>query len=238
MSADERVLCVPRQFVHQLGGREIGTLQGLSFDVGRYAPLFMPNPHMRWLRRAVCEDDPRLKQLIPYILLVFTEAGEKPVYLSYQRTKLQGEQRLHDKYSIGIGGHVNPDDVMLNDTPVALEDEMKMRDPFQVAACRELYEEVEIWPTMRQGPFPYAIINDERDDVGRVHTGVVMTAHVGPSQVHPEESMTNLKWMTAQQLWANKDRYEGWSQILIEALAEVEAEQSPEFFEAVCGVHD
>lgn len=49
------------------------------------------------------ENNPRYKQVIPYCVFVH----DKRIFL-YKRTPASGEPRLHDKYSIGVGGHMNP----------------------------------------------------------------------------------------------------------------------------------
>ena len=51
------------------------------------------------------ENDPSLKQIIPYVVLMHAER----VFL-VKRLPAQSEQRLAGMYSIGIGGHINKDD--------------------------------------------------------------------------------------------------------------------------------
>ena len=55
--------------------------------------------------RAEAEEDPSWKQVIPYVLL---RDGER-IFLM-RRTRAGGDERLHDRYTIGVGGHVNPED--------------------------------------------------------------------------------------------------------------------------------
>src|SRR4030095_16162199 len=59
-----------------------------------------------FVERAVAERTPSWKQIIPYTLV---QCGER--VLLTRRTKGGGEARLHDKHSIGIGGHINPVDL-------------------------------------------------------------------------------------------------------------------------------
>ena len=49
--------------------------------------------------------DPEWQQVIPYLLM---RDGERLFLM--QRTKAGGDARLHDRYSLGIGGHLNPED--------------------------------------------------------------------------------------------------------------------------------
>ena len=77
---------------------------------------------------------------------------------SYARGKGQGESRLHDKWSIGIGGHISSVDNSEN-------------EPYRDGMRRELEEEVMI-------DTPYSercvgLINDDESEVGKVHLGVV-----------------------------------------------------------------
>ena len=53
--------------------------------------------------RNILENDPSHKQLIPYAVIC---CGDE-LYL-FHRTKKQTESRLHNLYSLGVGGHMNP----------------------------------------------------------------------------------------------------------------------------------
>ena len=57
------------------------------------------------MERDYAERRPELKQVIPYGIVTCEER-----VLLVRRTKGGGEARLHDKLSIGIGGHINPVD--------------------------------------------------------------------------------------------------------------------------------
>ena len=51
------------------------------------------------------EADPGFKQVIPYLVLRDDER-----YFLMRRTRAGGDVRLHDRWSIGVGGHLNPGD--------------------------------------------------------------------------------------------------------------------------------
>ena len=55
--------------------------------------------------RAECETDPSWKQVIPYLVL-----RDRGRLFLMRRTRAGSDQRLHERYTIGIGGHVNPED--------------------------------------------------------------------------------------------------------------------------------
>jgi predicted NUDIX family phosphoesterase len=82
-----------------------------------------------FVERSVAERTPAWKQVIPYTLV---QCGER--ILLARRTKQGGEARLHDKHSIGIGGHINPVDL----EPDAV------RNPLPAGARREIDEELDV----------------------------------------------------------------------------------------------
>ena len=55
--------------------------------------------------RPAAEADTTIKQIIPYLVL---RDGER-IFLM-KRTKAGGDPRLHDHFSVGVGGHMNPGD--------------------------------------------------------------------------------------------------------------------------------
>ena len=61
--------------------------------------------HGTYRRRGDAEDDPSWKQVIPYLAL---RDGDD-IFLM-RRSRAGSDVRLHDRYTIGIGGHVNPED--------------------------------------------------------------------------------------------------------------------------------
>jgi len=62
--------------------------------------------HGVFKRRGDVEQDPSIKQIIPYLMV--RHGGRIFVF---QRSAAGGEARLHGKYSIGVGGHINRSDV-------------------------------------------------------------------------------------------------------------------------------
>src|SRR3954467_1340058 len=97
---DENILVVQRALFDQLG-----SFQGLSFEVDRYLPALLARENNFFTARGAAETNPALKQIIPYVLLV--QGGR---VFHYVRGKKSGEQRLIAKGSIGIGGHMNDGD--------------------------------------------------------------------------------------------------------------------------------
>ena len=56
-----------------------------------------------FLRRSELEEDPSFKQIIPYAII-----SNKESFYLFRRTSGQREKRLHNKFSLGVGGHMNP----------------------------------------------------------------------------------------------------------------------------------
>ncbi|MBV9391858.1 MAG: hypothetical protein JOY96_08205, partial [Verrucomicrobia bacterium] len=100
MKKEEMVLVVRRGLFDSLGA-----FQGLKFGPERYLKALLSRENNFFVARSAAEDDPSLKQIIPYVLVVSQDK-----ILRYRRGKKSGEQRLVAKSSIGIGGHMNEHD--------------------------------------------------------------------------------------------------------------------------------
>ena len=197
-AAVENILVVPRPVFESLG-----LFEGLSFDAGRYMTAFLDPRNNLFLPRPAAEEDPAHKQLIPYLVL---HHGER--VLCYTRGKSGGEARLHAKMSIGIGGHIND-----GDTRAAHFDEAA----YHRAVERELHEELEIPGSYRQRPV--ALLNDDSNDVGRVHLGVVHLVEVASTGIRPrEDAIRDLEFVTAAELQRRRANLETWSRICADSL--------------------
>ena len=95
----ERVLVVPRASIVPDPG-----WTGVRRD-GVEAALEVVARDGRFVDRATAEQDPTHKQVIPYLVL---RDGER--WFLMRRTRAGGDARLHDLWSIGVGGHLNPGD--------------------------------------------------------------------------------------------------------------------------------
>lgn len=117
------------------------------------------NKYMTFATRGLCETNPQFKQVIPYCLIL----RGKEIYVT-RRLDKGGEARLHNKHSVGIGGHMNP---------------VQGVDGEGVIKCnlfRELHEELQfLWPGRVCAPPPefVGLINDDSNDVSAVHLAAV-----------------------------------------------------------------
>jgi predicted NUDIX family phosphoesterase len=150
-----------------------------------------------FMPRNIAEYDYNYKQVIPYVILRHDKS-----YLLLKRTSKQTESRLHDKYSLGIGGHINP----IATTSLA-------GDIILHGLFKELNEEVFI---NKPGKLEFlGVINDESSSVSRVHLGLVYIIELLSSEykILESEKMSG-QWASADELAAYYDMMETWSQIV------------------------
>ncbi|UCE48752.1 MAG: hypothetical protein JSW47_01125, partial [Phycisphaerales bacterium] len=148
------------------------------------------------------------KQLIPYVIM--THDGK---YLSYVRGKRAGEARLVALRSIGIGGHINPAD----DMPLFNTD---FYETYLAAVEREVAEEVCV--ETNHDDRVVALLNDESNEVGRVHLGIVHFWHLDAPKVSRREQMiTQMAFMTAAELEEVRDSLETWSALCLSRICEM-----------------
>ena len=162
-----------------------------------------------FVERAVAERTPSWKQIIPYTIV---QCGER--ILLTRRTKNGGEARLHDKHSIGIGGHINP---------VDLENRAgEPRNPLPAGARREIGEELELRGTCELSPV--GLLNDDSNSVGAVHVGVVHVLRVeGTVEVREKEQLEG-RLVTPSELRELAERgtnLETWTRLLLPHLEQL-----------------
>jgi predicted NUDIX family phosphoesterase len=198
---DEMILVVRRALFD-----ELGAFQGLNFEVGRYLPALLARENNFFAPRSSAETDPTLKQIIPYTLLV-----HEGRVLHYVRGKKAGEQRLVAKGSIGVGGHINDHDEGL----FAMD-----RAAYEAAVRREVGEELRLGASYSD--HVVALLNDDSNEVGRVHLGVVHVFHLSNADVQKGEAMiTELQFLDRAGLALHRERMETWSQICFDQLDQV-----------------
>ena len=195
---NENVLVVRRSLFD-----ELGAFHGLNFEPEKYLPALLSRGNNFFLSRAQAENDPTHKQIIPYALIVHGDT-----VLHYVRGKKAGEQRLVAKGSIGIGGHMNDSDESL----FAWDEHA-----YRAGVEREVNEEIKI-----EAPFEdriVALLNDDSTEVGRVHLGIVHVFRLAEPRVQKREAMiTNLAFLTTEELHARRESLESWSQICVDSI--------------------
>lgn len=184
----ELVLVVPRVALMDdpgwLGVRaEVGDFEGVVGREGCFR------------RRSEMEHDRSWKQVIPYLVL-----RDGPRYFLMRRTRAGGDVRLHDLWSIGVGGHLNPGD---GDLAGGLR--------------REWAEEIraDFEPDFRL----VGLLNDDTTDVGSVHVGAVYVADAAGRRVAIRETdKLSGAFAAPGEVAAVHDRLETWSALVFDHL--------------------
>lgn len=148
-----------------------------------------------FLPRSLMETDPTYKQIIPY--LVFTH--ENRLFMMQRQAKAS-ETRLKSKFSLGIGGHIREEDI----------------DGADIIAWarREFHEEVAYKDTFTVEPL--GILNDDSNDVGKVHVGFVYLLKGTSPDISVYEELKSGTLMTIEECAELYDRMESWSQIVFD----------------------
>jgi predicted NUDIX family phosphoesterase len=162
-----------------------------------------------FFRRSELEEDPAFKQIIPYAIISNKEPERSGVRQSqsfylFRRTSMQTEKRLHNKFSLGVGGHMNPNNSMESKEQYLI-DELK----------RELYEEVKLLNGCLIENIEFiGLINDDTIPVGRVHIGLLYNIRVSNQDVYINEpdKMTAV-WIEKPNLAEFYEGMETWSKI-------------------------
>jgi predicted NUDIX family phosphoesterase len=187
--AGEQVLVVARDLVP-----DRGAWHGLRFD-GLAAFLETVAVAGRYEPRDEMERDPENKQIIPYLVL-----RDGDWYFLMRRTRAGGDVRLFDRWSIGVGGHLNPGD-----------------DGLFGGMRREWQEELDA--DFEPDFTPIALLNDDTTDVGAVHLGVVFVADARgrPVTVRETDKLSGA-FVPPDEVARGIDHLETWSRIVFEAL--------------------
>lgn len=188
---DEHVLVVPRRVLiaepgwHGLRRMPLDDVLAAIASDGRFEP------------RSRMEQDPAFKQVIPYLVL-----RDGPRWFLMRRTRAGGDVRLHDRWSIGVGGHLNPGD----------------GDVF--GGLRREWRE-ELAATFEPDFVPVGLLNDDTTPVGEVHLGLVFVADAEsrPVAIRETDKLTGA-FADASEVHAVRDSLETWSRICFDALGE------------------
>lgn len=149
----------------------------------------------RFEPRAAMEADPSFKQIIPYLVL-----RDDRRYFLMRRTTAGADSRLHDRWSIGVGGHLNPGDGGI---------ERGLRREWQEELVADFLPEFRL----------VGLLNDDTTDVGRVHLGAVYAADAAgrPVAVRETDKLSGA-FAEPEEVAAVADRLETWSRLVFEFL--------------------
>lgn len=187
--AVERVLVVPRHVVP-----DRAAWYGLRTS-GIDDFLAVVEAHGRYEPRSEMEVDPGFKQIIPYLVL---RDGER--YFLMRRTRAGGDARLHDRWSIGVGGHLNPGDQDLD------------------GGLRREWSEELVADWIPEFNF-IGLLNDDTTPVGQVHLGAVFVADAAgrPVSIRETDKLSGA-FATPAEVAAVAPDLETWSRLVFDAL--------------------
>jgi predicted NUDIX family phosphoesterase len=162
-----------------------------------------------FLGRSGLEEDPSFKQVIPYAIISYKEPERSGVRQSqsfylFRRRPGQTEKRLHNKFSLGVGGHMNPGD------------STESKEQYLIGELkRELYEEVKLLNGCLIEDIEFiGFINDDTIPVGRVHIGLLYNIHVTNKEVYINETdKMTAEWIDKSNLAEFYEEMETWSKI-------------------------
>lgn len=205
--ADEEILGIPRELALPEGAwtglRAFNSPEEGEREIVRLDGLAEARP------RRELEVDPSWKQPIPYAVALYRPAGAPASEAQlFWMDRLAGgsDKRLHGRASFGIGGHISPTD-----------------GGIRSALAREWAEEVAT-PTLPAFT-PIGLLNDDGDDVSRVHLGIVFIAALTSPSIHIRETHKLAgSLVPVSEALRRKSELEGWSARLIDTIAKVAAD--------------
>lgn len=192
----EKVLCLSREQLpqHWLGPMSSVAVTGAEFYRQTAGSV------VYWLDRDVAEKEPAFKQLIPYLVI---QSANGSLTACYRRSG--SEKRLHRLCSVGIGGHINPED-----KPDAAEELERI---VYHGLAREIAEETGLTPS-GISPEVVGVINEDVTPVGRVHLGLVHVLSVEhPELVVPSPELSGFSWVETEK--AADLNLEYWSRLAL-----------------------
>lgn len=149
------------------------------------------------LSRVIMENDPSYKQIIPYLVFKYQDK-----YFLMQRKAKASETRLKSKYSLGIGGHIRQDDIQDKD--------------IAGWARREFHEEVDYTGNFEVNFL--GVLNDDSNDVGKVHVGFVYLLEGDSEHISVKEELQSGTLLTLEECEHFYDRMEEWTKIVFNFL--------------------
>lgn len=194
--------CMKREYVLTIPTskfNEVGYFQGYCANIKPYIDLITAPNNAKFILRSKAEKDSRYKQLIPYAII-----KNRNRFLAYKRGMNISEKRLANNLSIGFGGHITTKD---ND----------FSNPnYEKCLLRELREEIHL-TSMRQNNI-VGMLNDDSNDVGRVHLGIVHLIVTDDIMVKPlEKEIQDLVYWDLETILNKYQQFENWSKICIDA---------------------
>lgn len=159
--------------------------------------LTIINEEQEFHPRSLMETDPRYKQIIPYLIFMHNNA-----YFLMQRHAQSSEQRLKNKYSLGIGGHIRKEDLSGTD----IIDWSR----------REFKEEIDYKGTFEVENI--GVLNDDTNPVGEVHVGLVLLLKGNSDDIRIKSELKSGELLPFADCEYYYPHMEQWSKIVFDYL--------------------
>ena len=196
---EEKVLCVKRD---DLPPRWMADAAAVKMPAGSFFAA-MEGVSFHWLPRVRVETDTAFKQLIPYVLVQTADGLHTGCY-----RRNGAEQRLHDFWSVGVGGHINPNDCRNGDGSLSAIISNGM--------AREIREEFRSLSGDTDTVF-HGVINEEKTSVGHVHLGLVYRMQVCSREgFQPGRELDSFMWVETEKVF--RKPLELWSKLALNLL--------------------
>jgi predicted NUDIX family phosphoesterase len=204
---DEQILVVKREHLFA----DTAAWHGLKeVDFEQYLNII--NDKKEFLPRSIMETDFNYKQIIPYLVFKHHDT-----YFLMQRRSDSSEARLRNKLTLGIGGHIRQEDMSPYYASYSAEATKGLPGNSLFAwALREFHEEVDYAGTLDVKPL--GILNDDSDDVGKVHIGFVLLLEGDSSNITIKSELKSGTLVPLSECVAQHASMESWSQFIVDFL--------------------
>lgn len=184
------------------------------------------------LDRPACETDKTYRHFATYVIIQDAEGK----ILTYPRAKGSTEERLHGNWSVGIGGHITVKNCDALDS---------LESIFSEAIIRELEEELgyeynekytssmssDIRELVFSSQSGYSYLLDNTNEVGKRHIAITLRLTLTPqlkNVINVNKEVTELHWLTIEELKSGYRKLESWSEILINNITAIKGNIAPE----------
>jgi predicted NUDIX family phosphoesterase len=156
--------------------------------------------------RSQAEEDFSVVQLVSLYIV-----SHNKFFLTFKRTKRLPEQRLHGVYSVGFGGHLNPDDAPPLFAALSSEE-------FATYIQRELNEEL-VLKDVPDISF-VGLLYDESREVSKQHIGLVYNVRLtSPNyEIGERGFLMDSKLESLSDILSRLSDFENWSEMIVRDL--------------------
>lgn len=197
----EKVLVVPNDKLEECYSKAPDKILALVDAIAEYGSYDY---------RYNAELDFDLKQVIPYIVLTYKDK-------IFATERLQGDERLVGRISIGVGGHVNPVDSERWNVNTVDGAQNTIID----CIIRELSEETTVDLTNGFKCQYLTVFTDDREDVSKVHVCFLTHIELENDDIDIKETeKLKGRWMTVEEV-EQCQNIEGWSEIALKFIKDV-----------------